>query len=227
MPARILIASDDPIQRRLLETLCNRLGYMIETVDGSGAALTRLKFPSGPKINLLILDLVMPGLDGLSLLARLQSLGVKVPVIVETAQGAIDQALSAIRSGAADFVVKPAGAERLQIAIKNALHAARLAEDVRFLQRRACAHLTLDDLAAESPAAVRALGQGEKAAKSSVPLLLEGEPGTGKEVFARAIHGASVRRRGPFVTANSAAIGWCRFPPPTLVKIQTNHRAMA
>ncbi len=207
MPARILIASDDPIQRRLLETLCNRLGYTIETVDGAEAGLARLNFPSGPKINLLILDLVMPGLDGLSLLARLQSSGVKVPVIVETAQGAIDQALSAIRAGAADFLVKPAGAERLQIAIKNALHAARLAEDVRFLQRRACAQLTLDDLATESRAAARALGQGEKAAKCSIPVLLEGEPGTGKEVFARAIHGASVRRRGAFVTANCAAIG--------------------
>src|SRR5215470_9537736 len=113
MPARILIADDDPIQQRLLESLCNRLGYVVETAADGEAALARLKSPSGPKIDLLILDLVMPGLDGLGLLSRLQSARKTLPIIVEATQGAIDSVLSAIRAGAADFVVKPAGAERL------------------------------------------------------------------------------------------------------------------
>ncbi len=207
MPARILIADDDPIQRRLLESLCNRFGYEVEAAGDGEAALARLKSQSAPKIDLLILDLVMPGLDGLGFLARLKSAGETLPVIVETTQGAIDSGLVAIRAGAADFLVKPTGAERLQTSIKNTLHATRLAEDVRFLQRRASGHLTLDDLAAESPAAARALRQGEKAAKSNIPVLLEGEAGTGRQVLARAIHGASARRGGPFVTANCAAMG--------------------
>jgi DNA-binding NtrC family response regulator len=207
MPARILIADDDPIQRRLLESLCNRFGYAVETAADGEATLARLKSQRASKINLLILDLVMPGLDGLGLLARLRSAGETLPVIVQTTQGATDSGISAIRAGAADFVVKPTGAERLQISIKNALHAARLAEDVRFMQRRTSGRLTLDDLAAESPAAARALRQGEKVAKSNIPVLLEGEAGTGRQVFARAIHGASGRRGGAFVTANCAAMG--------------------
>ncbi|HMF06366.1 MAG TPA: sigma-54 dependent transcriptional regulator [Methylocella sp.] len=207
MPARILIADDDPIQRRLLESLCNRFGYETEAAADGEAALARLKSHNAPKIDLLILDLVMPGLDGLGLLGRLKAAGETLPVIVETTQGATDSGLIAIRAGAADFIVKPAGAERLQISIKNALLAARLAEDVRFLQRRASGHLSLDDLSAESAATARALRLAEKAAKSGIPVLLEGEAGTGREVFARAIHGASARRGGAFVTVNCAALG--------------------
>jgi DNA-binding NtrC family response regulator len=206
MPARILIADDDAIQRRLLENLCNRFGYEVETAADGEAALARLRSPSAPKIDLLILDLVLPGLDGLGLLARLKATGETLPVIVETTQGSIDSGLSTIRAGAIDFVVKPAGAERLQVAIKNALHSARLAEDVRFLHRRASGNLTLDDIVAESPVMARALRQGERAAKSTIPVLLEGESGTGKQVFAKAIHGASVRRGGAFVTANCSTL---------------------
>lgn len=207
MPARILIADADPIHLRLLESLCNRFGYAAETAASGEAALARLKSPNGPKIDLLIFDLAMSGLDGSGLLARLKSPGDRVPFVVETEQGAMDAGLAAIRAGAADFVVKPAGTERLQVSIKNALHAARLAEEVRFLQRRASGRLTLDDLDSESPAAARALRQAEKVARSNIPVLLEGEAGTGKEVFARAIHGASARRGEAFVTANCAALG--------------------
>jgi DNA-binding NtrC family response regulator len=206
MPARILIADDDPIQRRLLESLCNRFGYEAETAADGETALIRLLSPAVPKIDLLILDLVMPGLDGFGLLSRLRLAGKMVPVIAETKQGAIDSGLCAIRAGAQDFVVKPAAAERLQVAIKNALHAARLAEDLRFLRRRASCHLTLDDIAAESAAMARSFRQGEKAAKSRIPVLLEGEAGSGKQDFARAIHGASSRRGGPFIIVNCAAL---------------------
>jgi DNA-binding NtrC family response regulator len=207
MPARILIADDDPIQQRLLESHCNRFGFEVETAADGEAVLARLKSRNAPKIDLLILDLMMPGLDGLGLLGRLKSAGETLPVIVETTQGAIDSGVFAIRAGAADFLVKPAGAERLQVSIKNALHAARLAEDMRFSHRRASGHLTLGDLIAESPAAVRALRQAEKVAKSNVPVLLEGEAGTSRQTFARAVHGASSRRGGTFVTANCAALG--------------------
>jgi DNA-binding NtrC family response regulator len=206
MSARILIADDDAIQRRLLESLCNRFGYEVETAPNGEETLFRLRSLSAPKIDLLILDLAMPGLDGMAVLARLKATGGTLPVIVATTQGSIDSGVSAIRAGANDFVVKPATAERLQVAIKNALHSARLAEDVRFLHRRASGHLTLKDLAAESAGMARALRQGEKAAKSSIPVLLEGETGAGKQVFARAIHGASARRGGAFVTANCSTL---------------------
>ncbi len=206
MSARILIADDDPIQRQLLETLCHRFGYEAETAESGEAALERLRAPGGDAICLLLLDLVMPDLDGMAVLARLKAASSKIPIVVLTSQGSVESALAAVRAGAQDFVVKPAGAERLQVVIKNTLHAARLTEEVRGLSRRNLGSLTFGDLAGESAEMTRALRQGEKSAKSDIPVLLEGEPGTGKETFARAIHGASARRGRPFVAVNCAAL---------------------
>lgn len=206
MSPQILIAGDDSVQRQLLESLCHRFGYETETVASGEAALGRLHASGGESFNLLILDLLMPDLDGMAVLARLKEEGPKLPIVVLTSEGGRDTALTAIRAGAYDFVEKPAAAERLQVAIKNALAAARLAEEVRFLGRRASKTLAFKDLAGQSPEMARAVRQGEKAAKSAIPVLLEGEPGTGKEVFARAIHGASGRRGGSFIAVNCAAV---------------------
>lgn len=206
MSARILIADDDPVQRQLLETLCHRLGYEAETTESGEAALARLRSLSGPPIGLLILDLVMPDLDGMAVLASLKEAGSSLPVIVEISQSGVESALAAIRAGAHDFVVKPAGPERLLVAIKNALAAARLAEEVRHFSRWSSAGLALDDLIGESAEMARAVRQAEKAAKLAIPILLEGEAGTGKTSFARAIHGASGRRGRPFVRVNCGAL---------------------
>lgn len=205
MSARILIADDDPIQRRLLESLCNRLGYEAEGVASGEAAIARLKH-AAPPISLLILDLVMPDLDGMAVLSRVKESGENLPVIVETSQNTIESALSAIRAGAKDFVVKPAGPERLYVAIKNALFAAELQQEALFLARRASGVLTLKDLSRGSAELERVARLGERAAKFTIPVLLEGEPGTGKETFARAIHGASARRGRAFVAVNCAAL---------------------
>jgi DNA-binding NtrC family response regulator len=132
---------------------------------------------------------------------------------VQTSRASVESAVPAIRLGAHDFVVKPVGPERLQIAIKNALASTRLAEEVRFLSRQAFGTLVFKDLAGNSMEMVRAVRQGERAAKLAIPVLLEGEPGTGKEIFARAIHASSVRRRGPFVTFN------CGAPPDDLERM--------
>lgn len=204
MAARILIADSDPVQRRLLESLCNRLGYEAETAADGDATLARLLAKGQRNIDLLILDLTMPGFGGLDLLGRLKPAGKMLPVIAEAPRDAVGLGLCAIRAGARDFVVKPARAERLQVAIKNAFHAARLGEALRFMRQSSLGRLSLGDLATESAAMARALRQGEKAAKTNIPLLLEGEEGSGKEVFARAIHGASSRRGGPFVSVRCA-----------------------
>ena len=206
MISTILIADDDPVQRRLLEAMARRFGYEAETVDGGEAALARMQRAEGPAIDLLILDLVMPDLDGLGVLGRMRAERLSTPVIVQTAHGSIETVISAMRAGAFDFVVKPVGAERLQISIKNALRADALEEEIRRINRKAVGSLTFRDLVSRSEEMSRIVRLGERAAKSTIPVLIEGESGVGKELIARAIQGASDRRGKPFVTVNCGAL---------------------
>ncbi len=206
MNLTVLIADDDPVQRRLLETMVRRFGYEAETVDGGEAALARLDDSTKPVVSLLILDLVMPDLDGMGVLSKLRKRASNPPVIVQTAHGSIEVVVSAMRAGATDFVVKPVGAERLMVSIKNALKAGALEEELRRATRRAAGVLSLQDLATGSPELERAVRLGERAAKSTIPVLIEGESGVGKELIARGIQAASDRRGRPFVTVNCGAL---------------------
>ena len=121
MSERILIVDDDPVQCRLLDNMVRKLGYEAVVVDSGDKALTRLAGPEAERIDCVILDLVMPDLDGLGVLAKLRQAGINVPVIVQTAHGGIDNVVSAMRAGAIDFVVKPAGAERLQVSLRKVM----------------------------------------------------------------------------------------------------------
>ncbi|MBM3578446.1 MAG: sigma-54-dependent Fis family transcriptional regulator [Alphaproteobacteria bacterium] len=206
MTSTILIADDDPVQRRLLEAMTRRFGYEAETVESGEQAIARLTQIGAKPIALLILDLVMPDLDGMGVLTRMRDMKLATPVIVQTAHGSIETVISAMRAGAHDFVVKPVGAERLQISIKNALSADALADEVRRISRRAQGALTFKDLVSRSDDMARVIRLGQRAAHSSIPVLLEGESGVGKEIVARAIQGASDRKGKPFVTVNCGAL---------------------
>ena len=206
MAALILIVDDDPIQRRLLEAMARRFGYESESVDSGEAALARLEASDRPNINLLILDLVMPDLDGMGVLGRMKQRGVNVPAIVQTAHGSIEAVISAMRAGALDFVVKPVGAERLQISIKNALRVDALEDELRRATRRVTGELSFRDIGTKVENMARTLRLAERAAKSNIPVLIEGESGVGKELLARAIQGGSDRRGKPFITVNCGAL---------------------
>jgi DNA-binding NtrC family response regulator len=203
MGSTVLIADDDPVQRRLLEAMVRRFGYHARLVDGGEAALRELE---GGLVDLLILDLVMPDLDGMGVLGRMRAKGIEVPVIVQTNHGSIDAVISAMRAGAADFVVKPVGAERLQISIRNALKNRAMEREMRVAAKRAAGTLAFRDLVSRSADMERVVRLGEKAAASTIPVLIEGEAGTGKQAMARAIHGAGERRGRPFVAVNCAAL---------------------
>ncbi|MGU3402540.1 sigma-54-dependent transcriptional regulator [Methylobacterium brachiatum] len=203
MSTTILIVDDDPVQRRLAEAAVRRFGFNARVVETGAEALTVLKTEGA---DVVLLDLVMPGLDGLGVLAEMRSGGLDTPVIVQTSNGSIDAVVTAMRAGAVDFVVKPAGAERLQVSIKNALRVDVLEEEVRRMRRRASGALTFKDLTSKSPAMERVIRLAERAAKSNIPVLIEGESGVGKEVLARAIQGSGDRRGKPFVTVNCGAI---------------------
>ena len=202
----VLIVDDDPVQRRLLEAMVQRFGYQAMLAEGGDAAVTVLTAPTASRIDCVVLDLVMPDLDGLGVLARMREQGLDIPVIVQTAHGGIDNVVSVMRAGAADFVVKPASPERLQVSLRNALATKALAGELRRFKRSRDGTLTIADVITRSPAMRPVLHAAEKAAASTIPVLVEGESGTGKELIARAIHGSGARRAKPFVAVNCGAL---------------------
>ncbi|WP_050403076.1 sigma-54-dependent transcriptional regulator [Bradyrhizobium embrapense] len=206
MAATILIADDDAVQRRLVENMVQKCGYEPLVVDSGDAAIAALTASETQAIDAVVLDLVMPGLDGLGVLAKIREAGLNVPVIVQTAHGGIDNVVSAMRAGAQDFVVKPVGFERLQVSLRNALNASALKGELQRIRHSREGRLTFSDIITRSEAMAGVLRTAQKAASSTIPVLIEGESGVGKELFARAIHGSSERKAKPFVAVNCGAI---------------------
>ncbi len=206
MTGRVLVVDDDPVQCRLIEGMLQKFGYEALVRDNGDAALALLAGADGPQIDCVILDLVMPNLDGLGVLARLRQAAVKVPVIVQTAHGGIDNVVSAMRAGAVDFVVKPVGAERLHVSLRNALNTSALEGELQRLKHSRAGTLGFTDIITKSANMAAVIRIAEKAATSSIPVLISGESGVGKELIARAIHGSSERRSKPFVAVNCGAM---------------------
>jgi DNA-binding NtrC family response regulator len=206
MSERILIVDDDPVQRRLLDNMVRKLGYEPVVAEGGAAALAALAGAEGARVDAVVLDLVMPELDGLGVLAKMREAGLTIPVIVQTAHGGIDNVVAAMRAGASDFVVKPVGAERLQVSLRNALTASALEGELARIKRSRAGTLSFKDIITRSPRMAAVLRTAEKAAASAIPVLIEGQSGVGKELIARAIHGSGERRARPFVAVNCGAI---------------------
>ena len=206
MAAIILIADDDPVQRRLVENMVQKCGYETIVADSGDAAMAKLAGPDAVAIDAVVLDLVMPGLDGMGVLDRIREAGLAIPVIVQTAHGGIDNVVSAMRAGAHDFVVKPVGLERLQVSLRNALNASALKGELQRIRHSREGRLTFADIITRSEAMAAVLRTAQKAASSTIPVLIEGESGVGKDLFARAIHGSGERKSKPFVAVNCGAI---------------------
>jgi DNA-binding NtrC family response regulator len=201
MSDQVLIVDDDPTQRRLLEAMVEKLGFATVLAEDGEAAL-RLTEGDLSDLRAIVLDLVMPGLDGMEVMRRWRRQGIRVPVIVQTASSAVETAVAAMRTGAFDFVVKPVSPERLAEALNGALK-------VEALERkrvRRVRNISLDSIETKSPVMQKTLNLARKAAASDIPVLIEGESGVGKELIARAIHRAGRRSRKPFVTVNCGAI---------------------
>ena len=206
MAASVLIVDDDAVARRLVENMVQKCGYETLVVESGDAAIAMLTAPDAPAIDAAVLDLVMPGLDGMGVLAKIREAGLNIPVIVQTAHGGIDNVVSAMRAGAQDFVVKPVGIERLQVSLRNALNASALKGELQRIKHSREGRLTFADIITRSDTMAGVLRTAQKAASSTIPVLVEGESGVGKELFARAIHGSGERKSKPFVAVNCGAI---------------------
>ena len=206
MPKKILIVDDDPVQRRLLDAMVEKFGYQTALAEGGKQAIAALSKNPSNYYQLIILDLVMPDLDGFGVLEQIRKLHINIPIIVQTAKAGIDVVVNAMREGAYDFVVKPASPERLKVSIQNALSLGAMKAEVSRLKKTATGQLTFKDIISSSAAMSRVITMGEKAAQSNIPVLIEGQSGVGKELIARAIQGSGNRANNPFVTVNCGAL---------------------
>lgn len=203
---RILVVDDEASQRHTLAVILEKLGYWQKEFESGQQVVDYLQEPRADEPDLVLLDVVMPEMDGLETLKLLRELRPDLPVIILTAHGKIDIAVNAMKIGAADFLVKPVTPERLRVSIENALRINMLSGEILRLQRKIEGQVTFTDLIGTSEKLEAAVDLGLRAASSDIPVLIEGESGTGKEMFARAIHGSSERAGKPFIAVNCGAL---------------------
>jgi DNA-binding NtrC family response regulator len=204
MAKTVLVVDDDPTQRRLVQAVLDREGYDVVHAPSGGEAIDRLTRGGGADV--VLLDLVMPGMSGMEALAEIRTAGVTTPVIVLTANGGIETVVKAMQAGAQDFFIKPASPERILVGIRNALQLTQLTAEVGRLKKHVSGRVTFADLVGDSRPMQMVKQLGARAAKSTIPVLITGESGVGKEVIARALHGASDRAGKPFVAVNCGAL---------------------
>ncbi|MEC8455430.1 MAG: sigma-54 dependent transcriptional regulator [Pseudomonadota bacterium] len=204
MAKTVLVVDDDPTQRRLLQAVLERDGHAVVHAASGGEAIDRMTRGGGADV--ILLDMIMPEMSGLECLAELRGAGLTTPVIVLTANGGIDTVVKAMQAGAQDFFVKPVGPERLLVGVRNALKLEQLTTEVGRLTKRVQGRASFDDIIGDSAPMRMVKALGARAAKSSIPVLITGESGVGKEVIARALHGAGDRAGKPFVAVNCGAL---------------------
>ncbi|GHA81216.1 sigma-54-dependent Fis family transcriptional regulator [Algimonas arctica] len=212
MSKTVLIVDDDPTQRRLLQAVVEKSGFSVLQAGNGDTAIEMVLGSDSANVDVVLLDLIMPGTDGMEVLTAFAKKRPEMPVIVLTAKGSIEAVVTAMKTGARDFVVKPAAPERIVVSIRNALEMKTLSREVTRLKKQSTGGLTFDDLIGSSAVMRPVVAMGERGAKATIPILITGESGVGKEVIARAIQGASDRADKPFISVNCGAI------PETLVE---------
>lgn len=203
----ILIAEDDPLQRRILSTvLGKKLGYEVIATANGKEAFERLEASNVGDINAVLLDIDMPVMDGFATLKAIRTHRPDLPVLMLTGSDDTELAVRAIKEGASDFVVKPPEPAHLNIAIGNAIRLSALSQELAKLKRSKEGAIAFRDLIGHRAGLASAVAYGRKAAASDVPVLLMGETGAGKELFARTIHGESKRAGAPFVAIHCSTM---------------------
>jgi len=200
MKATILIVDDEPGVRMALTGVLTDEGYSVDAVPSGEACLDRLTRGS---VDLILLDVWLPGIDGLTTLARLRERQVDAQVVLISGHGNIESAVRAIKLGAFDFIEKPLSLEKTVLVVSNALRQRRLEAENRALRAKVD---RTQSMVGESYAMRQLREQVAMAAPTNGRVLIYGENGTGKELVARTVHTLSRRRTGPFIEVNCAAI---------------------
>ncbi len=199
----ILIVEDEPKMLRLLDLNLSEEGYSTHTAQDADSGLKILR---QEKIDLVLTDLKLPGMDGLEFLQAVKRSGANIPVIVMTAYGTVETAVGAMKAGASDYVLKPFSIEEIKLIIRKELDSRHLREENRSLREALGQRYDFRNIVARSAKMQEVLAMVERVAATNSTVLLAGESGVGKDLIARAIHQHSRRASGPFVKINCAAI---------------------
>ena len=202
MPA-ILIVEDEPKMLRLLELNLTEEGYTTHTASDAETGLNTLR---QEKIDLVVTDLRLPGMDGLEFLQAVKRVDARIPVIVMTAYGTVETAVEAMKAGASDYVLKPFSLEEMKLIVRKELDVHSLREENRSLREALGRRYEFKNIVARSPKMQEVLATVERVAPTNSTILLGGESGVGKDMIARALHQHSHRVSGPFVKINCTAI---------------------
>ena len=203
MSAKILIVDDDDLVRRSIQFNLNRSPYSVSSTDSPVDALLRLKEEA---FDVVITDVMMPEMDGLTLLTHIKHSYPSIRVVVMTAQGSVKDAVTAIQNGASHYLQKPIDGSELRLLLTKVLKEKKLEEEVVQLRAEVHRKYSFEHIIGNTPGIVACFETVEAIADSDALVLLSGQTGTGKELFARAIHYQSKRNSGPFLAINCAAL---------------------
>src|SRR5687767_5210204 len=204
MKPTVLIVDDEAGVRSALSGVLRDEGYAVDAVDSGEACVDR---SARNPYDVIVLDIWLPGMDGLATLARLRERRVDAPVVMISGHGNIESAVRAIKLGAFDFVEKPLSLEKTVLVVGNAVRQRRLEAENRALRANvASVERRPLTMVGESYVMTQLREQVAMAAPTNGRVLIYGENGTGKELVARTVHALSRRRTGPFVEVNCAAI---------------------
>jgi DNA-binding NtrC family response regulator len=207
MTHSILIVEDDRAQSQMLNIILRRKLDMSALVANNGReALDILGSEEGKSIQVVLLDICMPILGGMETLDIIRKTYPHINVIMLTGSEDVSQSVAAMKAGAVDFITKPYEGERIAVSVRNALKLSTLHDEISRLARLRKADVEFADLVGHDTGLRQVVQIARRAAQSDIPVLITGETGTGKELFAHAIHGESQRGKAPFISINCGAI---------------------
>ena len=199
----ILVVDDDHAHRTMLNTLINGWGYAVAEADDGFTAIEKVKESS---FDLVLMDVRMVRVSGLEALEAIKGYNPAIPVIIMTAYSSVETAVKALKQGAHDYLTKPLDFDKLRLTIDRAMEHTRLKEENRLLRETLGQQFDSQNIIGKSPAMLKLLETVSQVAPSEATVLISGASGTGKELIAGAIHFNSLRKNGPFVKINCAAI---------------------